>query len=110
MIEPRCFFVDDNIKNFIRHNRYVWGESAICDGRNGEVLFEFNAGHSSIIAFSYLANVLQRKFNAKLVVYSINNTSQQPFAIRTLRRLIRPVIPLAEKKISRRDFVAKCAA
>ena len=99
MIEPRCFFVDDNIKNFIRHNRYVWGESAICDGRNGEVLFEFNAGHSSIIAFSYLANVLQRKFNAKLVVYSINNTSQQPFAIRTLRRLIRPVIPLAEKKI-----------
>ena len=91
--------MDDNIKNFIRHNRRVWGESAIPDGGSSEVLFEFNASHSSIIAFSYLVNVLQRKLNAKIVVYSITNTSHQPLVIRTLRRLIRPVIPSVEKEI-----------
>ena len=91
--------MDDNIKNFIRHNLRVWGNSAIPEGGSGEVLFEFNASHSSIIAFSYLANVLQRKFNAKIVVYSGDRTSHQPLAIRTLRRLIRPVIPSVEKQI-----------
>jgi len=91
--------MDDNIKNFIRHNRRVWGNSAISDSGSGEILFEFNPGHSSIIAFSYLANVLQLKFNAKLVVYSMTNTSHQTLAIRSLRRLIRPVIPSVEKQI-----------
>jgi|CXWL01.1.fsa_nt_gi hypothetical protein len=93
------FYVDGNIKNFIRHNRRVWGDSTIHGGESGEVLFEFNPGHSSIIAFSYLANVLYRKFNATIVAYSLNYTSHQPLIMRKLRRIFGPLIPLVGKQI-----------
>src|SRR2546426_2855734 len=91
--------MDDNIKQFIKHNRLVWGKPTAHDESGGEILFEFNPGHSSIIAFSYLVNVLRQKFNAKPVVYSFFGTSSQSLVVRTLRRLIRPVIPSVEKKI-----------
>ena len=91
--------MDNNISQFIEHNRRVWGKPDAHDGSEGEILFEFNPGHSSIIAFSYLANVLRQKFNSKLVVYSFFGMSRQPFIMRVLRRLIRPVIPSTEKRI-----------
>lgn len=59
---------DENEKAFIEHNIKVWSNFLNKD-RDGEVLLESTAMASSIIAFSYLANVLARLHNARITAY-----------------------------------------
>lgn len=65
------FIVDPATKRFIDHNRKIWGGSKWRRRRQEgpEVLFEFNHFHSSLIAYSYLANVLAEKYGARIVAY-----------------------------------------
>lgn len=92
-------FVDRNVERFIRHNRHVWQRVAGHRHEGGEVLFEYNTAHSAVIAYSYLANVLQQKFDARIVAYSIARGGRQSRSRQQLRRVIRAVLPLPEQKI-----------
>lgn len=92
-------FLDKEIRDFIRHNHNIWGKVDIEHAAEAEVLFEYNTAHSSIISFSYLAYVLKRKFNARIVVYSINNNSRLSLAEVILRNAFEIILPSAEKKI-----------
>ena len=59
---------DSLTRNFIKHNLRCFPKSASV--QNGpEVLFELNAFHSGHIAYSYLANVLAKKYAARIVAY-----------------------------------------
>ena len=62
--------LDKLTKLFIKHNYKVWNkfnnQEKILDG---EILFELNAMHSTAISSSYLANVLSKKYQSKLVGY-----------------------------------------
>ena len=60
--------VDQKTASFIAHNRKVWGDYANHEVE-GEILMELNPMHSAIIAYSYLANVLGKKHNAKIKAY-----------------------------------------
>jgi hypothetical protein len=62
--------LDKKEKNFIAHNKKVWGQFLPKDD-NGEILVELNSMASSIIAFSYLANLLAQMHQAKIVGYQI---------------------------------------
>jgi hypothetical protein len=64
------FIVDPSTRKFLDHNRKIWGANKRGGRRDGpEVLFEFNPFHSSLIAYSYLANVLADKHGARIVAY-----------------------------------------
>jgi hypothetical protein len=62
--------VDQQTASFIVHNRKVWGDYAN-NKAEGEILFEVNAMHSAIISYSYLANILSEKYNAKIKAYAL---------------------------------------
>ena len=59
---------DKNEKAFIEHNKKVWGPFLTTD-HGGEILLESSTMASSIIAFSYLANLLARMHNARIIAY-----------------------------------------
>lgn len=54
---------------FIRHNKKIWSDF-VPDRGDGEILVESYPVAASIIAFSYFANALARKYNARIKVYS----------------------------------------
>lgn len=56
---------------FIRHNRKVWGDFRVV-APSGEILVELFGMASSIVAFSYLGNLLAKKHNARIKAYSRN--------------------------------------
>lgn len=60
--------VDQRTASFIVHNRNVWKDYAN-DKAESEILLEVNAMHSGIIAYSYLGNILSKKYNAKIKAY-----------------------------------------
>ena len=94
-----AYFLDKNIRDFITHNQRIWQQSNTCNFGKAEILFEYNKVHGSIISFSYLACILQKKFNAKVIVYSINRVSRQPLGVYLLRCIVNALIPEPEKKI-----------
>ena len=55
-----------NRLSFIRHNKLIWRNH---HKRNAEILFEYNHMNSSIIAYSYAANVLSQKHEAAIIPY-----------------------------------------
>jgi hypothetical protein len=63
---------DEQEKVFIKHNKKVWG-SYLQDQGNGEILLESINMSSSIIAFSYLANLLAKLHRARIVAYSTDH-------------------------------------
>jgi hypothetical protein len=65
LIENR---LDEREKAFIKHNKKVWG-SFLPKQDNGEILLESNSMSSSIIAYSYLANLLAKMHQSKIVAY-----------------------------------------
>lgn len=65
----RLSYFDQPIKSFIRHNKKVWENSCTNDEKR-EVLFELTEMQPNIIAYSYLANVLAEKFDARIKGYS----------------------------------------
>jgi hypothetical protein len=60
--------LDKNEKAFIEHNNNVWGPF-LTEDQGGEILLESSTMASSIIAFSYLANLLARMHNARIIAY-----------------------------------------
>ena len=62
---------DSYTLDFIKHNfRLFTGRKANRRSNDPEVLCEFNAMHSSHIAYSYMTNVLASKFEARIIAYS----------------------------------------
>jgi hypothetical protein len=69
----KAFFLDKNTKKFVEHNRKLWNKfNEKAENLNGEILFELNMMHSSAISSSYLANVLSKKYKAKIVGYHLS--------------------------------------
>jgi hypothetical protein len=65
----KCLRLNEWETAFIRHNRKIWS-NFVPGGGDGEILVESYPVAASIIAFSYFANVLARKHNARIKVYS----------------------------------------
>lgn len=64
--------IDQKTESFIVHNKNIWGDYAN-DKTEGEILFEVvNGMCSSLIAYSYLANILSKKYNATIKGYVFN--------------------------------------
>ena len=60
---------DEQEKIFIKHNKEIWG-NYVQDQDSGEILLESISMSSSIIAFSYLANLLAKLHRSRIVAYS----------------------------------------
>lgn len=67
------YILDEASKRFIKHNRKIWGAFRQQGKEKAEVLFELNGMSSAIIAYSYLANNLAEKYQARIVAYSEYN-------------------------------------
>lgn len=63
------FHNDSNTTNFINHNQQIFKVDPSHSKRKAVVLFELNEMHSAHIAYSYLANVLAEKYQAKILAY-----------------------------------------
>lgn len=57
------------VRKYIAHNSRVFQCAQGITKKNTVVLFELNDMHSASIAYSYLANVVATKFDAKIVAY-----------------------------------------
>lgn len=67
--------IDRLTLDFIKHNLRCFPRIAKAENHNGpEVLFELNGAHSAHIAFSYLANVLAKKHEARITAYTTSVT------------------------------------
>ena len=66
-IRPRG--ISRALRRFMSHNSLRFGSPSAGRARRPEVLFELNAMHSAHIAYSYLANVLAERFEARIVGY-----------------------------------------
>jgi hypothetical protein len=64
--KTRDYFLSNNEKNFIQHNKKLFKKSLNTDG---VILLELNYAESAVISYSYLTRVLQRKYNAAIVSY-----------------------------------------
>jgi hypothetical protein len=73
-------------KDFIAHNKKVWGQF-LPQEDSGEILLEFNGMASSIIAFSYLANLLAQMHQAKILAYQINKNFGALVADRKVKKI-----------------------
>ena len=85
----RChsLFIDHKTNLFIQHNRQVWSENNDCH-EEGEILLEVNMGQSAIISYSYLANILAQKHNAKIIGYTTHRKATKNVFVRVLRALV----------------------
>ena len=61
--------LDEATKNYIKHNKFNFLYKSSTVSSPNVILFEFNEYHSSHIAYSYLAQVLSNKHDAKIVAY-----------------------------------------
>lgn len=59
---------------FIRHNKKYWTANSSRE-LTGEVLFEFTTMEPSVVAYSYFANILSRKYGAKVKSYCMKKQS-----------------------------------
>lgn len=64
----REIWLDEREESFINHNRKIW-KNILPQQSNGEILLESNNMSSSIIAYSYLANLLAQIHQSKIVAY-----------------------------------------
>lgn len=67
ILKYNTYILDKMTKLFIKFNHEVWNK--LNKNLEGEVLFELNNMHSAAIASSYLANVLNEKYQSKIVGY-----------------------------------------
>jgi len=89
---------DKRTRSFIKHNRKVWKNfTKIYDG--GEILFEVNSMHSAVISYGYLANVLAKKYNAKIVGYELKKR-KLAFAF------LKPVIHRVFKSFNAQEIIS----
>lgn len=66
--------IDEQTKKFIRHNQEIWKE-LLGSEPEAEVLFELTDMQPNIISYSYLANILARKHDAKIMAYSFGENN-----------------------------------
>jgi hypothetical protein len=66
----RSAIIDQWTAAFIVHNKKVWKDYE--SKTEGEILFEANSMCSAIISYSYLANILSKKYNAKIKGYVLS--------------------------------------
>jgi hypothetical protein len=69
------FFPDRPTKSFVTHNLKTWRGTNNAPLPSGEILYEHSSMQSSIIAYSYLANILSNKYNATVRPYIIVNNA-----------------------------------
>ena len=63
--------IDQRTRAYIKHNFHNFSRIEKTKSTNSpEVLFELNNLHSSHISYSYLANVLASKFEARIVAFN----------------------------------------
>ena len=69
-INPKTRHIDEQTKKFIMHNKKVWKAYSKNESET-EVLFELTTMEPNIISYTYLANILANKHNAKIMAYSM---------------------------------------
>ena len=89
--------VDQRTASFIAHNRKVWRDYANNKAK-GEILFEVNSMHSAIIAYSYLANILGKKYNAEIKAYVLRKQGRRD-------RYLSPAIHKVFKSFNTREIL-----
>jgi hypothetical protein len=70
----RAYTNDSLTRDYIKHNRLCF-TNGVTPPHGPEVLFELNGAHSAHIAYSYFANVLARKYAARIVAYAPRGAS-----------------------------------
>lgn len=65
----RSAIVDKKTAAFIVHNKDIWKNTE--SSTDGEILLELNPMCSAIISYSYLANILKAKHNARIKAYAL---------------------------------------
>jgi hypothetical protein len=88
--------LDRREKDFIAHNEKIWQHGSPEDNR-GEILLELSGMASSVIAFSYLANLLARMHKARIVGYQASNN----FTARIVNRKAKKIY----RSFNVRDFI-----
>jgi hypothetical protein len=66
------FFIDNESKKFIKYCHIKWRAIKQKDSE-GEILVELYGIDQTVLAFSYLANLLSKKHKAKIICFSISN-------------------------------------
>lgn len=66
--------IDEQTKKFIKHNQKVW-KDYFGSEHEAEILFELTGMQTSIVAYSYVANVLAKKHDAKIMAYSFGENN-----------------------------------
>lgn len=93
----RRYFQDAPTARFISHNLRVWRSHCISSDSKAEILVEQTGDASSVIACSYLANVLAARHKAKLVAYRFDWS-------RKLYWLNKLLVPVRDKIFSSFNF------
>lgn len=62
----RNIVFDKFSQEFIKHCRAVWNDGKVFNNSESEILFEQNNFHSAVIAYSYLANLLAKKYRSRV--------------------------------------------
>ncbi|MCD4743180.1 MAG: hypothetical protein K8R67_11960 [Desulfobacteraceae bacterium] len=81
--EFKLLFFDKSINSFIQHNKEIWQGFSNNDSK-AEVLFELTGMQPNIISYSYFANVLAKKFSARIKVYSFGENRHLSFFLKRL--------------------------
>jgi len=67
-------YIDQQTKKFLGHNERVWKDYSINDPE-AEVLVELTAMQPNIISNTYIANILAKTHNAKIIAYSFGENN-----------------------------------
>ncbi len=78
----RGLVLDSDEQAFVRHNRAFW--KGPVPEPNGEILIEETVFASTIIAVSYVANVLAQKYRSSITVYSGKRSLFLPRSVRRI--------------------------
>lgn len=67
--------INRSTQDYINHNFRCFSKIAKAENNGPEILFELNDMHSAHIAYSYLANVLAKKYGARIIAFVIKGNS-----------------------------------
>lgn len=101
-------------KEFIRHNKRVWGPYAV-EEVQGTIVLDIFEVEEILITYSYFANILARKYQSKIVnyIYGYNlvshkyNLIYKSFNTRETVRILATTIQKKEVKRLYQNFIAK---
>lgn len=70
------FKLDNYEKSIIRHNKKIW--TACKKNKNSVIILDVFDVPETVVAYSYMANILAQKHNSKIVAYLFENTIYHP--------------------------------